>query len=177
MREMLPRFPPHPSLFLSTPHLALERKWTCPWLSGSRILLQGRRHQFDPWVRKILWRRKWQPTPIFLPGESHGWRSLVGYRPWGRKHNRTHITAACPPPPLLSAALHVDLQAIRHLTPPHPPSCRVSLSPLASSQDINMPKLLRFKVTNCVSFQRAAQQSGWLETTEKSPLSFLEVRV
>ena len=35
---------------------------------------------FDPCVRKIPWRRKWQPTPVFLPGESHGWRSLVGYR-------------------------------------------------------------------------------------------------
>ena len=31
------------------------------------------------------WRRKWQPTPVFLPGESQGWRSLVGYSPWGRK--------------------------------------------------------------------------------------------
>ena len=31
-----------------------------------------------------IWRRKWQPTPVFLPGESHGWRSLVGYSPWGR---------------------------------------------------------------------------------------------
>ena len=33
------------------------------------------------------WRRKWQPTPVFLPGESHGWRSLVGYSPWGRKES------------------------------------------------------------------------------------------
>ena len=40
---------------------------------------------FDSWVRKIPWRRKWQPTPVFLPGESHGWRSLVGYSPRGRK--------------------------------------------------------------------------------------------
>ena len=40
---------------------------------------------FDPLVGKIPWRRKWQPTPVFLPGESHGPRSLVGYRPWGRK--------------------------------------------------------------------------------------------
>ena len=31
------------------------------------------------------WRRKWQPTPVFLPGKSHGWRSLVGYSPWGHK--------------------------------------------------------------------------------------------
>ena len=33
----------------------------------------------DPWVEKIPWRRKWQPTPVFLPGKSHGQRSLVGY--------------------------------------------------------------------------------------------------
>ena len=39
--------------------------------------------QFDPWVRKTPWRRKWQPTPVFLPGESHGQRSLAGYNPWG----------------------------------------------------------------------------------------------
>ena len=35
---------------------------------------------FDPWVRKILWRRKWQPTPVFLPEESHGQRNLASYR-------------------------------------------------------------------------------------------------
>ena len=37
----------------------------------------------------MSWRRKWQPTPVFLPGESHGWRSLVGYSPWGRKESDT----------------------------------------------------------------------------------------
>ena len=36
---------------------------------------------FNPWVRKIPWRRAWQPIPVFLPGESHGRRSLVGYSP------------------------------------------------------------------------------------------------
>ena len=40
-----------------------------------------RRHGFDPWVGKIPWRREWQPTPVFLPGTSHGQRSLRGYRP------------------------------------------------------------------------------------------------
>ena len=40
---------------------------------------------FDPWVWKIPWRRAWQPTPVFLPGESHGQRSLVDYSPWGCK--------------------------------------------------------------------------------------------
>ena len=50
-----------------------------------RIHLQCRRPGFDPWVGKIPWRKKWQPTPVFLPGESHGQRNLVGYSPWGRK--------------------------------------------------------------------------------------------
>ena len=40
-----------------------------------------KRRKFNPWVRKILWRREWQPTPVFLPGESHGQKSLVGYSP------------------------------------------------------------------------------------------------
>ena len=40
---------------------------------------------FDHWVRKIPWRREWQPTPVFLPGELHGQRRLVGYSPWGSK--------------------------------------------------------------------------------------------
>ena len=44
-----------------------------------------KRHGFDPWVGKIPWRRAWQPTPVFLPGESHGQRSLVGYSPQGGK--------------------------------------------------------------------------------------------
>ena len=54
------------------------------------------------WVGKMSWRRKWQPTPVFLPGKSHGWRSLVGYSPWGRKeldttellHFHTYIWAS-----------------------------------------------------------------------------------
>ena len=41
-----------------------------------------RRRGFDPWVGKIPWRRAWQPTPVFLPGELHGQRSLAGYSPW-----------------------------------------------------------------------------------------------
>ena len=40
---------------------------------------------FDSWVRKIPWRRDWQPTPVFLPGESLGQRSLMGYSTWVRK--------------------------------------------------------------------------------------------
>ena len=41
--------------------------------------------RFEPWVEKIPWRRKWQPTLVFLPRKSHGQRSLVGYNLWGSK--------------------------------------------------------------------------------------------
>ena len=55
-------------------------KWWLPWwLSGKESACQYRRHRFHPWVRKILWRREWQPTPVFLLRESHGQRSLPGY--------------------------------------------------------------------------------------------------
>ena len=47
------------------------------------------RPRFDPWVGKIPWRREWQPTPVFLPGEFHGQRSLEGFSPWGHKESDT----------------------------------------------------------------------------------------
>ena len=50
-----------------------------------KICLPNRRPGFDPWVGKIPWRRKWQPTSVFLPREFHGQRCLVGYSPWGCK--------------------------------------------------------------------------------------------
>ena len=52
---------------------------------GKESACQCRRHWFDPWVMKIPWKRKWQPTPVFLPGKSYGQKSLVGYSPWGWK--------------------------------------------------------------------------------------------
>ena len=53
----------------------------------SHTHLQCGRCRFDPWVRKIPWRRTWQLTPVFLPGESHGQKSLAGYSPWDRKES------------------------------------------------------------------------------------------
>ena len=58
------------------------------WRSGKGSACQCRRHRrsgFDPWVWKSHWRRKWQPTPVYLPRESHGQRNLAGYSPWGCK--------------------------------------------------------------------------------------------
>ena len=64
-----------------------------------------KRHGFNPWVGKISWRRKWQPTPVFLPGESHEQRSLAGYSLWYHKesdmteYTQTVILVTKPPPP------------------------------------------------------------------------------
>ena len=73
------------------------------WLSSKESACQGRRHEFDPWVGRIPWRRKWQPTPVFLLGKSHGQKSLVDCSPWGCKsseHNLvTNLThSLCPLP-------------------------------------------------------------------------------
>ena len=70
-----------------------------PWLSGKESIW-GRRCRFNPWVGKIPW-RKWQPTPVFLPGESHGQRSLAGYSPRGQIESDTterlhfHFSLSC----------------------------------------------------------------------------------
>ena len=60
------------------------------WLSGEKSTRQCRRHKrlgFHPWVRKIPWRRKWQTTPVFLPGESHGQKRLVWLQVYGVTQN------------------------------------------------------------------------------------------
>ena len=67
--------------------------WIYGFCQASQVVLvvkniPARRHKIpglSPWVRKIPWRRKWQSMPVFLPGESHGQRSLAGYSPWGHK--------------------------------------------------------------------------------------------
>ena len=55
------------------------------WLSSKEPTCQSRRCGLGPWVRKFPWRRKWQPTLVFLPGKPHAQRSLVGHSPWGCK--------------------------------------------------------------------------------------------
>ena len=68
--------------------------------SSKQSACQCRRHNrlgFVLWVRKIPWSRKWQPTPVFLPGKFHRQKSLVGFRPWDHKeldtteHTHTHV--------------------------------------------------------------------------------------
>ena len=63
------------------------RMYQMLWTSvvAQTVGLQCRRPGFDPWVGKIPWRRAWEPTPVFVPGESHGQRSLVGCSLWDHK--------------------------------------------------------------------------------------------
>ena len=63
------------------------RGWNAEDLGTVQMVksLQCERPGFNPWVRNIPWRRAWQPTAVFLPGKSHGQRSLAGYGPWGHK--------------------------------------------------------------------------------------------
>ena len=85
IKEVTAKFAIH--LFI---HSSLgELQETSPVAQQWRIHLQCRRQEFEPWVWKIPWSRKWQPTPVFLPGESHGQRSLAGYSPWGHKESDT----------------------------------------------------------------------------------------
>ena len=58
------------------------------WWRIHLSMQETKRRGFDPWVGKIPWRRKWQPTPVFLPGKSHR-QSLVGYSLWGHKESDT----------------------------------------------------------------------------------------
>ena len=61
------------------------------WLSGKEPTCQCRRCGFHSQVGKIPWRRKWQPTPVFLPGKSHGQRSLGDHSLWSRKRVRHNL--------------------------------------------------------------------------------------
>ena len=74
------------SFIFSSAVLILGFPW---WLNGKESACQFRRCRFNTWVRKIPWRRKWQPTLVFLPGKPHWQRCLVGYSPWGHKESET----------------------------------------------------------------------------------------
>ena len=64
--------------------------WHSVWcLRWWRFCFQCERPGFDPWVREILWRGEWQPTPVLLPGKLHGQRSLLDNSPWGHKDSET----------------------------------------------------------------------------------------
>ena len=132
--------------------MALLCAWELPrWLRGKESAYKCRRLGRNPWVRKIPWRRKWQPIPVFLPGKSHVQRRLAGYSPWGckesdrteQRNNTTVCTALkCGPPSLVSNMTHGGsaLSRVR-------PSCRrhTAAAPHRgmAGQDLNLVSLLR----------------------------------
>ena len=65
------------------------------WLSGKESSCQCSRHGLDPWVGKIPWRRKWQPTPFSLPGKPHGQRSLAMLESMGSQRIRHDLAIEC----------------------------------------------------------------------------------
>ena len=67
----------------------LQHSWASLMAQTVRNLPAVQETWCDPWVGKILWRRAWQPTPVFLLRESHGQRSPVGYSPRGHKESDT----------------------------------------------------------------------------------------
>ena len=87
--------------------------------SGGKVFAYNAgRTEFNPWVRKILWRRNWQPTPVFLPGKSRGQRSLKGYSPWGLNESDTTKWLHFPiqGTHMCSEARAVFLSSVSHLT-------------------------------------------------------------
>ena len=72
---------------LLTQDLGSAPAW--PLLAQALALWERRRARLDPWHGKLLYRREWLPTPVFLPGELHEQRSLAGYSPWGLKETDT----------------------------------------------------------------------------------------
>ena len=100
------------------------------WLSSKEFACQYRRCWFDPWVEKIPWKSKWQPTPVFLPGESHG-QSVVGYssghKEWDKTddwvHTHTHTQVDCVK----------ETRIIQHIQGPKETKRRGSVSSLSLS--------------------------------------------
>ena len=101
--------------------------------SGKEPICQCRthkRHKLDPWVGTIPWRRAWQPTPVFLPGESHGQRSLAGCSPWGCKESDTTERLHFSPNYLQHARPCSAWHVWTHLTLTNPSKQQLLLSPL-----------------------------------------------
>ena len=81
---LLPSIPPSIRVFSN--ESTLRMRWPKYWsFSFSIIPSRDRKYRFNPWFGKIPWRRKWQPTSVFLPGKFHGQRNLEGHSPWGHK--------------------------------------------------------------------------------------------
>ena len=131
------------------------------WRSDKEPAYQCWRHKrcrIDPWVRKIPWRRKWQPSPVFLPGEPHRQRNLAGYSPWGSKEldMTEHTCNECSA--LVLASESTPPRPLCHAHTPRPPSasllclpeeedrysCRQAVEPVDEGVDCPLLLILRW---------------------------------
>ena len=112
---------PRQKLHIMLAYMGLPR-----WQWGKESICRCRRHRFDSWVRRIPWRRAWQPTLVFLPGKFHGQRSLAGYSSWGCKVGYNWVTELST---LAYLFIHsTDVDTI--YTMQCPLECRVQINPL-----------------------------------------------
>ena len=124
------------------------------YLSQS-VCLQCERPGFDPWVGKIPWRRKWQPIPVFLPGEPHGWRSLVGYSPWGCKE--------------LDTTERLYFTSSLHFTSLHFPFLNLALLPIISrGKHSTQGHLLVVEISKTVYRDQAMMLSLWVTANQET---------
>ena len=101
------------------------------WHKGKEFSSQCRRHGFNPWVGKIPWSRKWQPTLVPLPGKSHEQRSVVSYSPWGRKEldmtERLNTHSDQAPGRLIQGSVKLFRTQILSISQSHHPECSDSV--------------------------------------------------
>ena len=117
------------------------------WLSSKESSWQCRRCRFNLWVGRIPWSRKWQPTPVFLPGKSLGQRSLVGYiqsmelqRSWTRLIDKT----AKPPPPQFISCISSSTTSLFFCIPSFPAP---ESFPMSWLFHIRWPKYWNFSIS------------------------------
>ena len=96
------------------------------WLSGTESACHCRRCWFHPWVCKIAWNRKWEPTLIFLPGKSYGQESLESYSPWVSKCQTQLSDWACTHTAATAASWSMSCLFCSHRGGPSHPQCQPS---------------------------------------------------
>ena len=126
-------------------------------LVKKKTCLQCRRLGFSPWVRKIPWRRKRQPTLVLVPGKFHGPRSLAGYSPWGRK-SRTQLSNR--------TTTNIMLLQLQH-------SHGVYIS---GQRKVDKLRPINYVVSriDVSSTENSAEQGGWVEGEGKGSVVFME---
>ena len=127
-----------------------------PWLRWWRICLWYNIPRFNPWLRKIPWRKKWQHAPVFLPGKFHGERSLVGYRPWGHRvgHDWSNLAAAATFSPsiyyeVMGLDTMISIFWLLNFKPSFSFSCFTCIKKLFSSSSLSVIKVVSSPIWGC----------------------------